>query len=44
MKKSAGILILGLAYFQTSFADTDLGKRLYESRCAIDFYESIDNL
>jgi hypothetical protein len=35
MKKSAGMLILALAYFQTSFADTDLGKRLYESRCAI---------
>jgi hypothetical protein len=24
MKKSAGMLILALTYFQTSFADTDL--------------------
>jgi mono/diheme cytochrome c family protein len=35
MRKSAGMLILALACFQTGFADTDLGKRLYESRCAI---------
>ena len=35
MKKSAGMLILALVYFPTGFADTDLGKRLYESRCAI---------
>jgi mono/diheme cytochrome c family protein len=35
MKKSAGIFVLGLIYFQASFADIDSGKRLYESRCAV---------
>ena len=35
MKKRVGIFIFALIWFQTGFADTDLGKRLYESRCAV---------